>query len=246
MSNARFSILQARAVEDKNISNAQFRTLAALGMYGDKEGWCFPKLQTLAIILGKSKQAVSKDLQELQTLGYVEIRHQFRPDGGMKNSLYRLQFGEITPPQRGDDTPSTPEIEAPYHPDIDTPSTSEVDALTPHINDPINAPKEEVVVQPPPNLYGVYEREVGILTKYISESLEDMEKTYPDGWPILAIREAKKSATRGVSIRYIESILKRWKAEGLPPEYQPEKKPEQPAGKRLIILSDGTITETNT
>ena len=63
MTNARFSILQARAVEDKRISNSQFRTLAALGLYGDKDGWCFPKLKTLATILGKSRQAVNRDLQ---------------------------------------------------------------------------------------------------------------------------------------------------------------------------------------
>lgn len=204
MSNARFSILQAKAVEDKRISNAQFRTLAALGMYGDKEGWCFPKLKTLAASLGKSKQAVSKDLIELQNLGYLEIRHQYRPDGGMQNSLFRLIF------------------DPPCQPDVDTPSTSEVDALTPHINDPINDPIE--VEEPQrPNIYGVYESEIGTLTPMIADELTELEKDYPEAWFIPAVKEAKMSSTR-VSLKYVIAILKRWKAEGLPNKYEDKPK----------------------
>ena len=48
MGNQRFSIIPAKAISDKRISNAQLRTLAALGVYGDKNGWCYPKLSTLA------------------------------------------------------------------------------------------------------------------------------------------------------------------------------------------------------
>jgi hypothetical protein len=128
MSNARFSIMQSRAVEDAEISNSQFRTLAALGMFGDKDGWCFPKLSTLAALLHKSKQAVSKDLQMLCELGYVDIKKQFRPDGSQQHNLYRLLFDTHQPDI---DPPSTSEVEGG--------STSEVDALTPHVN----APKEE-------------------------------------------------------------------------------------------------------
>jgi DnaD/phage-associated family protein len=228
MSNARFSILQAKAVEDKRISNAQFRTLAALGMYGDKEGWCFPKLKTLAASLGKSKQAVSKDLIELQNLGYLEIRHQYRPDGGMQNSLFRLIFD---PPCQPDvdtpstslvDTPSTSLVDTPSQPDVDTPSTSEVDALTPHINDPINDPIE--VEEPQrPNIYGVYESEIGTLTPMIADELTELEKDYPEAWFIPAVKEAKMSSTR-VSLKYVIAILKRWKAEGLPNKYEDKPK----------------------
>ena len=126
MSNARFSITPSIAVEDKRISNAQYRTLAALGRYGDKAGWCFPKLATLGKLLGKSRQAVSKDIQALKKYGYIQIHPQYRDDKSRKNNLYRIVFD--APPQRGVDTPSTSEV--------DTPQPLRVDALTPHINDP--------------------------------------------------------------------------------------------------------------
>lgn len=118
MSNARFSILQARAVSDKRVSDAQFRSLAALGCYGDKDGWCFPGLKTLGSDLHKSPQAVSKDLCALVEAGYIEKHPRFDKDGSRKSNLYRLKF---------DPTPSTPEV--------DTLSTPEVE-----VNDSINAP----------------------------------------------------------------------------------------------------------
>ena len=136
MSNARFSILQARAIGDTRISNSQFRTLAALGLYGDQEGWCFPKLSTLGKLLAKSKQAVSKDIQMLAELGYVEIKHQYREDGSQMNNLYRLVFDSI-PTRQPDVDPNQQGVYPPSTPDVDPPSISEVDALTPHINDPI-------------------------------------------------------------------------------------------------------------
>jgi hypothetical protein len=132
VSNARFSILQARAVKDKRISDSQFRTLAALGMYADQDGWCFPKLKTLGDDLGKSKQAVGRDTIALRKLGYLEVTPKFRKDGSRTSSEYRLIFD--TPRQHDVDTPSTGLV--------DTPSTSEVDALTTHVTTQLT--KEEL------------------------------------------------------------------------------------------------------
>lgn len=152
MSNARFSVLQSRAVMDKRISNAEFRTLAALGTFGDKDGWCFPRLKTIGDMLGKSRQAVSQDIARLAAMGYIEIHHQKRDDGSNGSNKYRILF----------DTPI--DASQPCQPDINTPKldlntrqpqdltpvnlralqvlSSEVDALTPHDNVPINAPIE--------------------------------------------------------------------------------------------------------
>lgn len=108
MGNQRFSITQARAVKDKRVSNAQHRTLAALGLYGDADGWCFPNQSTLAEDLGKSRQAVSADLNALAKLGYVEIHHQFRENGSQKGNRYRLIFD--TPPQAQLAPPASSEV----------------------------------------------------------------------------------------------------------------------------------------
>ena len=125
MSNARFTILQAKAVRDSRITDSQFRTLAALGMYADEEGWCFPLLSTLGKDLGKSKQAVGRDTIALRKLGYLEVQGRWDENGCRRSSLYRLKF-DLPPRQPDVDTPSTPEV--------DTPSTPEVD-----VNDPFNA-----------------------------------------------------------------------------------------------------------
>ena len=93
MSNARFSIVQSRAVRDERISDSQFRTLSALGMYADKDGWCFPKLDTIGKDLGKSKQAVGRDTIALRKLGYLQVESRHDTKTGMRqSSRYRLIF----------------------------------------------------------------------------------------------------------------------------------------------------------
>jgi len=135
MSNARFSILQARAVKDRRISDAQFRTLAALGMYADENGWCFPMLATLGKDLSKSKQAVGRDTIALKKLGYLEVQARYNENGGRRSSKYRLKYD--LPVNMDDSTPSTPEVDTPSTPEVDTPSTPEVD-VNDLSNDPIN------------------------------------------------------------------------------------------------------------
>lgn len=127
MSNARFSILQARAISDKRISDAQFRTLAALGMYADKEGWCFPSLTRIGADCNKKKQVAGRDIVHLKKCGYVEVYPQFDEKGGRRVNKYRLIFD---PPVITQYTPPSP-------PEGDTPSSSEGD-----VNVPYNAQKE--------------------------------------------------------------------------------------------------------
>lgn len=118
MSNARFSILQARAVKDKRISDSQFRTLAALGMYADTDGWCYPALGTLGKDLSKSKQAVGRDTIALRKLGYLEVQARFDKNGSRRSCLYRLKY-DLPPVNVDDSTPSTPEVDTPSTPEVD-------------------------------------------------------------------------------------------------------------------------------
>ena len=129
MSNARFSILQSRAISDKRITDAQFRTLASLGMYADRDGWCFPSLTRIGADCNKSKQAAGRDIINLKKCGYVEVYPQFdKATGSRRPNKYRLKFD--LPVNVDDSTPSTS--------DVDTPSTSDVD-----VNVPINVPKNK-------------------------------------------------------------------------------------------------------
>ncbi len=88
----RFSIVPARAGEDRRLGPAALRVLAALGTFSDKDGWCWPSLTTLATQLSTRRQVVQRHVQELAKLGYIEIQHQNRSDGGNAANRYRLLF----------------------------------------------------------------------------------------------------------------------------------------------------------
>jgi DnaD/phage-associated family protein len=64
----------------------------------------------------------------------------------------------------------------------------------------------------PPDIFTLYEQNIGMLTPLIAESLKDAEKLYPEMWIRDAIKEAVSLNKR--SWRYIDRILERWAAEG--------------------------------
>ena len=69
-----------------------------------------------------------------------------------------------------------------------------------------------VVPEKQPNIFALYEENIGMLTPIIAEELKEAEKLYPEQWIKDAIKEAVRANKRGW--RYISSILERWTAEG--------------------------------
>ena len=63
-----------------------------------------------------------------------------------------------------------------------------------------------------PDIFTLYEQNVGMLTPLIAEELREAEKLYPEAWIRDAIKEAVSLNKR--NIRYIVRILERWLAEG--------------------------------
>lgn len=63
-----------------------------------------------------------------------------------------------------------------------------------------------------PNIYKIYESNIGVLTPMIAERLNDIEKDYSPEWFSDAVMESVKNNKRNLA--YIEAILKRWVAEG--------------------------------
>ncbi|MBI4180818.1 MAG: DnaD domain protein [Chloroflexi bacterium] len=70
----------------------------------------------------------------------------------------------------------------------------------------------DVAAEPPPDIFTLYEENIGMLTPMVSEELKAAEKLYPAGWIGDAIREAIKQNKRKWS--YISVILERWSTEG--------------------------------
>jgi len=63
-----------------------------------------------------------------------------------------------------------------------------------------------------PNVFAVYESEIGFITSHISEMLKSDIDDYTEAWVIDAIKLASENNAR--TMAYIEAILKRWKVEG--------------------------------
>jgi DnaD/phage-associated family protein len=76
-----------------------------------------------------------------------------------------------------------------------------------------------------PNIFVLYEQNIGSLTPLLSEELMEAEDTYPAAWIEDAFREAVELNKR--SWRYIQRILERWAAEG-----RAEGRPQKREGDR--------------
>ncbi len=63
-----------------------------------------------------------------------------------------------------------------------------------------------------PNVFSLYEQNIGLLTQIIAEELMEAETTYPEVWIEEAFRIAVEGNKR--NWRYIKAILGRWAAEG--------------------------------
>lgn len=76
---------------------------------------------------------------------------------------------------------------------------------------PGSQPKARVKVERP-NIFSLYEQNIGPLTPLLSDELRDAEKSYPEDW----INDAFKIAvTRNArNWRYIDAILRQWKEKG--------------------------------
>lgn len=63
-----------------------------------------------------------------------------------------------------------------------------------------------------PNIFALYEQNIGLLTPMIAEELKEAERLYPATWIEEAFKEAVSLNKR--SWRYIARILERWATEG--------------------------------
>ena len=63
-----------------------------------------------------------------------------------------------------------------------------------------------------PNVFQLYEENIGILTPMVADELRAAEEEYPHGWVEAALRETAAGNIR--SWRYAAAILDRWEREG--------------------------------
>jgi DnaD/phage-associated family protein len=74
--------------------------------------------------------------------------------------------------------------------------------------------KEQTYIdtEEPPDIFTLYEQNIGMLTPMIAEELKEAMRLYPESWIRDAIKEAVNQNIRKKS--YILAILERWSTEG--------------------------------
>jgi len=87
-----------------------------------------------------------------------------------------------------------------------------------------------------PNVFVLYEQNIGTLTPLIADQLRDMEKSYPPEWIHEAFDIAVAANKR--ALRYIAAILKRWETEGKDPGIESQR--DTPEDRRRRYLPDQT------
>lgn len=95
---------------------------------------------------------------------------------------------------------------------------------------PGDAPGPVEILPERPNIFALYETNIGALTPLISEQLKDAEAEYPAAWLEDALRLAVEHNKR--SWRYIRAILERWHKEGKDSGHTGG--PDQTDGKKYI------------
>ena len=70
----------------------------------------------------------------------------------------------------------------------------------------------DVETEPPPDIFSLYEQNIGMLTPMIADELREAEKLYPQDWIRDAIKDAITHGKRKWS--YISAILENWSVEG--------------------------------
>jgi DnaD/phage-associated family protein len=79
-----------------------------------------------------------------------------------------------------------------------------------------------------PNIFELYEQNIGPLTPMVAEYLKDAEEQYPAEWFLPAFQRAVEHNKRSWS--YIAAILRRWEAEG--PDYEKTGRDSEGPGRK--------------
>lgn len=109
---SRFSIIPAKALSDRRLSRTDISVLNALGTYGDRNGWCWPSLNTVAQTIGAHRRTVNHSITKLLELRYLARRSRYREDGGQTSNEYKILYDveeeapplAKTPPPLGENT----------------------------------------------------------------------------------------------------------------------------------------------
>lgn len=192
-----------------------------------KDGWFYKSFSEWNQEIGLSQYKVKRATQMLQEKKLIQVA--LHRANGAPTLHYKLDFPLLTNSiMKFLDNRETLQSDYEVSLQSDYEETEQsLTEITTEINSKNTLVVSEETEQQRPNIYSIYEQEIGVLGPMIAQELDMIEKEYPDGWFEKAVREAKLSSTR-VSLKYILAILDRWKTDGINPleDDKPKKDPE--------------------
>lgn len=126
-----FSIIPAKVLKDKRLTDKQLRLLCVLSTYLNESGYCFPSMARLADDCGCDKRTVIRNLKALVSFGYVCKHTTYGKAGGYSANLYYIHYEpEINENSKSDEVIRV--IHNPSDTSVTTPSdTSDTTLVTP-------------------------------------------------------------------------------------------------------------------
>lgn len=97
------------------------------------------------------------------------------------------------------------------------------------------------ILPPRPNIYHLYESEIGALTPMTADFLRDAEREYTVDWVADAIRVAVENEAR--SWRYVSTVLERWKKQGRS-DHETTGQSAERDGRRFITGEDARFIQS--
>jgi DnaD/phage-associated family protein len=197
----------------------------------DRSG-VLPPVADIAWQLRQPLQKITSDLQSLQDVGILtqengdwtvtnfELR-QSPADAKERVRRYReaRKQEQYQPLQDNDVTQNVTKsynnvttAETNRYTDTDTDTDTETDSENRTETEAEAEQNSTAALDALPELFRLYENEIGILTAFIADAIKTALIDYPLDWIKSAIQESSRQNKRSWS--YVESILKRWKEDG--------------------------------
>jgi DNA-binding MarR family transcriptional regulator len=116
---------------DERLGGASRRILMIIAGYSDQRGFCFPSITMIARNLGMSRQAVTKQINNLVRYGYLVREANYTTNGRRVSNIYYLNLDmaieyreKPTVFSKGNGTSKVPFLSLPEDPETGTPEVA--------------------------------------------------------------------------------------------------------------------------
>lgn len=177
--------------------------LLAYADHADQNGRSiYPSVELISKKTGYEERAVQMITRNLQQMGYL------LDDGQGPHGTNRWMIPLKRESQGGAKIAPLPVQK--NAPEGIAPEENAPEGIAPELV--VEEVKESTTTTTAPNIFALYEQNIGVLTPLIADALKDAETTYPPDWISGAIAEAVASNKR--NWKYVLAILARWQVDG--------------------------------